>query len=73
MCVCYHCASRKQRNELKVGTLTVSRGGFLQRLEALAAMRIMGVANENVRWTEQGGLCTVIFLVACLVSIDSSQ
>ncbi len=47
--VCHHCVQQKQPNELKFGTLTVSIVRFLQPLEALAAMRIVGVASENVK------------------------
>ncbi len=51
MCVCLSplCSAKTELNELKFGTLTVSGVGFLQPLEALAAMRIVGVASENGR------------------------
>ncbi len=54
VCVCVGmspvCPANTERNELKFGTLTVSGVGLLQPLEALAAMQIVGVASENVRW-----------------------
>ncbi len=50
VCMLPVCSATTGPNELKFDTLTaVSSVGLLQPLEALAAMRIVGVASENVR------------------------
>ncbi len=43
-------STKTDSNELKFGRLTTTGVWFLQPLQALATMQIVGVASENVRW-----------------------